>query len=313
MSEITVYRGVFPIAPTPFHQDESIDEDGQRRVIDFMIDAGVDGICILANYAEQFALTDAERDRLQSVCIEQVDGRVPVIVTTSHYSTKIAADRSRAAQDAGAAMVMLMPPYHGATMRVDAEAIQTFFAAIAEAIDIPIMIQDAPISGTTLSAELLARLAIEIPNVQYLKVESPQAATKLSSVIALAGDACPGPFDGEEGITLIPDLEAGATGTMPSAMIPDVIGAIIHRWHEGDRTGARDMWESWLPMIHFENRQCGLRATKVLMAEGGIIDSETTRAPFGPLPARIREGLLEHARRRKPLALRWREGSTTTA
>jgi 2-keto-3-deoxy-L-arabinonate dehydratase len=313
MSEITVYRGVFPIAPTPFHQDESIDEDGQRRVIDFMIDAGVDGICILANYAEQFALTDAERDRLQSICIEQVDGRVPVIVTTSHYSTKIAADRSRAAQDAGAAMVMLMPPYHGATMRVDAEAIQTFFAAIAEAIDIPIMIQDAPISGTTLSAELLARLAIEIPNVQYLKVESPQAATKLSSVIALAGDACPGPFDGEEGITLIPDLEAGATGTMPSAMIPDVIGAIIHRWQDGDRTGARDMWESWLPMIHFENRQCGLRATKVLMAEGGIIDSETTRAPFGPLPARIREGLLEHARRRKPLALRWREGSTTTA
>ncbi len=305
MSEPIVYRGVFPIAPTPFHTDESIDEEGMRRVIDFMIDAGVDGICILANYSEQFALTDAERDRLLAICLEQVDGRVPVIVTTSHYSARIAAERSRSAQDAGAAMVMLMPPYHGATLRAEVDGIRTFFAGVAERIDIPIMIQDAPMSGTPLPADLLARLAMEIPQVQYLKVESAQAAAKLERVIALAGDACPGPFDGEEGITLIPDLEAGATGTMPSAMIPEVIGDIIHRWHDGDQVGARDLWESWLPMIHFENRQCGLRATKVLMAEGGVISSETTRAPFGPLPALTRAGLLEHARQRNPLVLQW--------
>ncbi len=305
MSAPVLYRGVFPIAPTPFLPDESIDEAGQRRVIDFLVDAGVDGICILANYSEQFALTDAERDRLQAICIEQVNGRVPVIVTTSHYSTRIAAERSRAAQQAGAAMVMLMPPYHGATLRSDAAGIRAFFAAVAEAIDIPIMIQDAPMSGTPLPADVLAQLALEIPQVQYLKVESAQAAAKLERVIALAGAACPGPFDGAEGITLIPDLEAGATGTMPSAMIPEVIASIIHRWHDGDHVGARDLWEAWLPMIHFENRQCGLRATKVLMAEGGIIASETTRAPFGPLPGLTRAGLLEHAWRRNPLVLRW--------
>ncbi|HYH11872.1 MAG TPA: dihydrodipicolinate synthase family protein, partial [Thermomicrobiales bacterium] len=77
MSDSPIYHGVFPIAPTPFLDDESIDEDGQRRAIDFMIDAGVDGICILANYSEQFALTDVERDRLQDICIEQAGGRVP--------------------------------------------------------------------------------------------------------------------------------------------------------------------------------------------------------------------------------------------
>ena len=293
MRQPVTYRGVFPIAPTPFFPDESIDEESQRRVIDFLVDAGVDGICILANYSEQFALTDAERDRLLAVCMEQVAGRVPVIVTTSHYSARVAAARSRAAQDAGAAMVMLMPPYHGATLRAEPDAIRAFFATVAAAIDIPIMIQDAPMSGTPLPAELLARLAQEIPHVQYLKVESAQAAAKLERVVALAGDACPGPFDGEEGITLIPDLEAGATGTMPSAMVPEVIGEVIHRWQDGDRDGARDLWEAWLPMIHFENRQCGLRATKVLMAEGGIIRSETTRAPFGPLPALARAGLKE--------------------
>ncbi len=305
MTEATIHRGVFPIAPTTFNADESIDEASQRRSLDFMIDAGVDGICILANYSEQFSLTDAERDRLQGVCIEHIDGRVPVIVTTSHFSSRIAAERSRAAQDAGAAMVMIMPPYHGATLRVEAEGLHRFFSTVANAIDIPIMIQDAPMSGTPLPATLLAHLATEIPQVQYLKVESPKAADKLRSVIDLAGEACPGPFDGEEGITLIPDLEAGATGTMPSAMIPEIHGEILRRWEADDRDGARDVWESWLPMIHFENRQCGLLATKVLMQEGGVIASETVRAPLGPLSPMIREGLLAHARRRDPLVLRW--------
>jgi 2-keto-3-deoxy-L-arabinonate dehydratase len=305
MTEALIHRGVFPIAPTTFNTDESVDEVGQRRSLDFMIDAGVDGICILANYSEQFSLTDAERDRLQDICIEHVDGRVPVIVTTSHFSSRIAAARSRAAQDAGAAMVMIMPPYHGATLRVEADGLHSFFATVADAIDIPIMIQDAPMSGTPLPAALLARLATEIPQVQYLKVESPKAADKLRSVIELAGDACPGPFDGEEGITLLPDLEAGATGTMPSAMIPEVHSEVLRRWQAGDRDGARAVWESWLPMIHFENRQCGLLATKVLMQEGGIIASEAVRAPLGALSPMIREGLLAHARRRDPLALRW--------
>lgn len=305
MSDSMVYSGVFPIAPTTFRDDESIDVESQRRAIDFMIAAGVDGICILANYSEQFSLTDAERDRLQAVCIEQANGRVPMIVTTSHFSARIAAERSRSAQEAGAAMVMMMPPYHGATLRVDVEGLRRFFSTVADAIDIPIMIQDAPMSGTPLPASVLAELAIEIPNVQYLKVESPKAADKLKAVIEIAGDACPGPFDGEEGITLIPDLEAGATGTMPSAMIPEVHVDILRRWQTGDREGARDVWESWLPMIHYENRQCGLLATKVLMKEGGVIASDAVRAPLTPLSPMIRAGLIEHARRRNPLVTRW--------
>src|SRR6516162_6115685 len=99
--------GVVPVAPTPFGEDDELDFDGQRRVLDFLVDAGVDGICVLANYSEQFALTDAERERLTDLILEHVGGRVPVIVTTSHYSQKIAAARSRRAQQAGAAMVML--------------------------------------------------------------------------------------------------------------------------------------------------------------------------------------------------------------
>lgn len=228
-----------------------------------------------------------------------------MVVTTSHYSARVAAERSRHAEESGAAMVMLMPPYHGATLRADGEALIAFFTTVAEAISIPIMIQDAPMSGTPMPATLLARLAREIPLVQYAKVESSQAAAKIRTTLELAGDALPGPCDGEESITLIPDLEAGAIGTMPSSMIPEILGEVMRLWFASDRAGATALWESWLPMIHYENRQCGLLATKVLMEEGGIIASAATRAPFRGLSGATRAGLIAHARRRNPLILRW--------
>lgn len=298
--------GVIPVAPTTFHDDERLDLDSQARVMDFLIDARADAVCVLANYSEQFSLTDAERDQVAGHVLSHVAGRLPVVVTTSHYSARVAAERSRRAQRAGADMVMLMPPFFGATLSAGDDAVAAYFRTVADAIDIPIMIQDAPMSSTRLSAAQLAQLAADIPGVQYVKVEMPGTAAKLREVIALAGDALPGPFDGEESVTLLPDLDAGARGTMPSCSVPDVLGDVVRAYRAGDRERAIARWEEYLPLIHFENRQCGLRAAKVLLHEGGVIASEATRQPLGPLPGPARDGLLELARRRDPLVLRWR-------
>ena len=300
-----IMSGVMPIAPTTFADDESLDLASQRRALDFLVDAGVDAICILANYSEQFALTDREREELQDLAFDQVAGRTPIIVTTSHYSARIAAERSRQAEEAGAAMVMLMPPYHGATLRVDEAAMTRFLETVASAVSIPIMIQDAPMSGMTLTAEYLAHLAETIPNVLYAKVESAGAAAKLRHLVELAGDALPGPFDGEESITLIPDLEAGATGTMPSALLPDVLRRVCDLYRDGRRDAAVALYESWLPLINYENRQCGPLACKILMKEGGVIRSEAPRHPFAPVHPETRKGLIETAQRLDPLVLRW--------
>ena len=100
------YRGVFPIAPTPFTESGDLDLEGQRRVLDCMVAQGVDGICILANYSEQFLLSDRERDQLLDLCLAHVAGRVPIIVTCSHFSTGIAVERARRAKAAGAAMLI---------------------------------------------------------------------------------------------------------------------------------------------------------------------------------------------------------------
>jgi len=299
------YRGIFPVVPTTFTETGELDLASQKRCVDFMIDAGSDGLCILANFSEQFVLSDEEREILTRAILEHVAGRVPVIVTTTHFSTEVCAERSRGAQHMGAAMLMVMPPYHGATFRVSEPQIQEFYARLSDAVNIPILIQDAPAAGTPLSAPFLARLARDIEQVAYFKIETAGAAAKLRELIRLGGDAIEGPWDGEEAITLFPDLEAGATGSMTGGGFPDGIRPIIEAHRMGDRDKAFSLYQQWLPLINYENRQCGLLAAKSLMKEGGVIACEVPRHPLPAMHPDTRTGLIETARRLDPLVLRW--------
>lgn len=299
------YHGVYPVAPTTFTEDGALDLASQKRCIDFMIDAGSNGLSILANFSEQFVLSDDEREVLTRTILEHVNGRVPVIVTTTHFSTRVCAERCRRAQDMGAAMVMVMPPYHGATFRVPEEQIYGFFQQLSDAVAIPIMIQDAPASGTPMPAPFLARMAREIEQVSYFKIETAGAASKLRELIRLGGDAVEGPWDGEEAITLLPDLDAGATGSMTGGGYPDGIRQIFDPYHAGRREEAVAAYARWLPLINFENRQGGLLSCKTLMMEGGVITSDAPRHPLAPMHPAVREGLLDAARRLDPLVLRW--------
>lgn len=299
------YQGVYPVVPTTFNEDGSLDLPSQLRCVDFMIDAGSDGLCILANFSEQFLLSDDEREALTKTILGHVKGRVPVIVTTTHFSTRVCAERSRQAQDLGAAMVMAMPPYHGATFRVPEERIYEFYAGLSDAIDIPVMIQDAPASGTVLSAAFLARMAKEIRQVSYFKIETAGAASKLRELIRLGGDAIEGPWDGEEAITLMADLDAGATGAMTGGGYPDGIRKIIDAYAAGRRDDAFDAYQQWLPLINYENRQGGILTAKALMKEGGVIACEAPRHPWPNMHPAVRAGLIETAKRLDPMVLRW--------
>ncbi|MGR3312629.1 dihydrodipicolinate synthase family protein [Roseovarius indicus] len=298
------YSGIWPVAPTPFHDDGAVDTEGMRRVLDCMIDQGVDGICILANFSEQFLISDAERETLTRLSLEHVAGRVPVIVTISHFATPIVVERARFAKDLGADIVMMMPPYHGALLKGTAE--QTFeqFRAVGE-VGIPIMLQDAPLSGVDLPVPLLVRMAREIEMLKLFKIECPQAAAKLRALIDEGGDAIEGPFDGEEAITLLADLDAGATGTMTSAMIPDLIGPVVRDFLAGNRQGAIDGYARVLPAVNHENRQCGFRSAKAAMVEGGVIASDFCRHPIPPLHPDTRAMLMELLRPLDPMVLSW--------
>ena len=204
---IRPYNGIWPVAPTPFNPDGTLDLEGMKRVLDCMIDQGADGICILANFSEQFLISDAEREILTHLCLEHIAGRVPVIVTVSHFATEIVVERTQLVKDLGASMVMMMAPYHGALMKGTVKKIFEQFQFVGE-VGLPIMVQDAPLSGVDLPVPLLVKMATEIEMVKLFKIECVGAAAKLRALIEAGGDAIEGPFDGEEAITLLADLDA---------------------------------------------------------------------------------------------------------
>lgn len=298
------YKGVWPVAPTPFLDNGAVDDAGMKRVLDFLIDARVDGICILANFSEQFLISDAERAHLTRLCLEHVAGRVPVIVTISHFATSIVLERAKEAKQLGADMVMMMPPYHGALLKGSQEQIFEQFAAVGE-VGLPIMLQDAPLSGVDLPVELLARMARDIEMLKLFKIECPRAADKIAALLECAGEYIEGPFDGEEGITLLADLDAGATGAMTSGMIPELIKVVVDDYLVGNTEQAATEYGRLLPAINHENRQCGWRSAKAAMVAGGIIQSDFCRHPIPPLAPRTKARLMAHLQPLDPLVLKW--------
>ena len=133
--------GVMPVAPTVFDDHENLDLEGQARVVDYLVAAGVDAVCILANYSEQFSLADDERAAVMDATLERVAGRVPVAVTTSHYSARIAAARSRAAQQRGASLVMLMAPFFGTSVRATDDGVVEYKSAHIDGVESELVVR----------------------------------------------------------------------------------------------------------------------------------------------------------------------------
>ena len=298
------YHGMWPVAPTPFHENGEVDYEGMGRVIDCMVDQKVEGICILANYSEQFLISDEEREKLTKLCMKKIDGRVKTIITVSHFATDIVRPRAELAKSLGADIIMMMPPYHGALLKGNADQIFEQFDEISK-VGIPIMIQDAPLSGIELSVPLLTKMINEIEQLTCFKIESANAASKIRALIKNCSSRLDAPFDGEESITLYADLEAGISGSMSSALLPEKIAPVIDHFWNNEKDKAEEVYNGILPLINFENRQCGFRATKTVMKEGGVIKSDFCRDPIKPLDQDTKNLLLNFAKRYDLLTYKW--------
>ncbi len=298
------FYGMWPVAPTPFHENGEVDYEGMERVIDCMVDQKVQGICILANYSEQFLLSDDEREKLTKICMKKIDGRVKTIVTVSHFATDIVRPRAELSKSLGADIIMMMPPYHGALLKGNTDQIFEQFNEISK-VGIPIMIQDAPLSGIELSVSLLTKMINEIENLTCFKIESANAASKIRALIKNCSERLDAPFDGEESITLYADLEAGISGSMSSALLPEKIAPVIDYFWNDEKEKAEEIYNNILPLINFENRQCGFRATKTVMKEGGVIKSDFCRDPIKPLDQDTKNLLLNFAKRYDLLTYKW--------
>ena len=298
------YYGMWPVAPTPFHDNGEVDYEGMERVIDCMVDQQVQGICILANFSEQFLLSDDERDKLTKLCMNKIDGRVKSIVTISHFASDITKSRAELAKSLGADIVMMMPPFFGLLKGGQDQIFEQF--DLISSVGLPVMVQDAPaLSGIELSVPLLTKMINEIEFLTCFKIESAQASLKIRTLIKNCGPKLEAPFDGEESHSVFSNLEAGISGSMSSALLPEKISPVINYFLNNDKKKAEEIYNNILPLINFENRQCGFRATKSVMQEGGVIKSDFCRHPIKPLDTETKKLLFNFAKKYDLLTYKW--------
>jgi 4-hydroxy-tetrahydrodipicolinate synthase len=284
MLDRTSFRGIYVIVVTPFTDDFRLDEPGLARVMDFCLAAGVHGAVANAMASEGFSLGEAERKRAAEIVVGKAKGKVPVIVAVSAPHWRISIDFARHAEKIGADGIMSLPP-PGATVA----DIKSHYRAIAEATQLPLVLQNAMGPGlTTMSAALLAELINELPTARFVKEESGHPAQTAGEIIRLAGDRLEGVMGGRAGKTFMEELRHGVSGTMPACEIADVHVALWNAVQSGDGKRARQIFQRLLPLLDLEGSY-GMPLMKEVLKLRGVIGSTAVRqAGF--------RGLDDHAR-----------------
>ena len=276
------FEGVFPILVTPFNQDEHLDLESFDRLIRFMADLGVDGVTILGVLGESNRVTDREREAAIRCAVTAAEGRLPIVVGTSHKGTLATRELSRMAEELGAAAVMVTPSQEP----VPNEArIFEYYRRVAEGISLPIVVQDHPASTQVqMSVPLLLQLAAELPQVACFKQESVPTPPKSRALIEGMTDRKVPILTGLGALYGWFDLLSGSDGFMTGFAFPEVLMAMVEAMRSGQADRAAALYERFLPLIVFE-QQPGIAVRKDLFRRRGVIADGTVRHPGAGLSA----------------------------
>ena len=283
-------QGVYSVLPTPFDARGDLDEASLRRVVDLFIGAGVDGVTALGVTGEVARLDEAERRRVLEVVVEQVNGRIGVVAGTTAEGTRTCIAYSRHAREAGATAVMVSPPRMA---KLNSDAVLRHFAALSEAVDVEIVVQDyPPISGYAMEPSLLARIARELPRARTIKLEDPPTPFKTSRILEAAAGTEVRIFGGLGGVFLLEELMAGATGAMTGFAFPEILVQIVSLYRGGRVDEAADVFYRAVPLLRFEFQEgIGMAIRKEVLHRRGALASPATRAPGPQLDATTRQAL----------------------
>jgi 4-hydroxy-tetrahydrodipicolinate synthase len=281
---LSILKGVFSVLPTPFGDNGDFDADSMRRVIDLFINCGVSGLTALGVTGEVARLTDAERQTVLETVTTYVAGRVPVVAGTTAEGLRTCIEYTRNAKAAGAAAVMISPPRMA---KLNSASVLGHFAAVGDAVDIEIVVQDyPPISGFTMEPELLVQIARANPRARTIKLEDPPTPFKTSRILAAAKDLEVRIFGGLGGVYLLEELIAGATGAMTGFAYPEILVEIVSAYRAGEVDRAAEVFYRTVPLMRFEFQEgIGMAIRKEVLRRRGALSSAGTRAPGAKLDA----------------------------
>ena len=283
-------RGIYSVLPTPFTPSGEIDFAGVKGVIDLYIRAGVDGLTALGVTSETARLSDSERLRLMDTILEYVNKKVPVIVGTTTEGLTTCLELTRKAKALSAAAVMISPPRMA---KLNSDAVVKQFRSVADAVDIPIVIQDyPPVSGFTMEASLLARIARDIPNARTIKLEDPPTPLKIVRVLESADGISVNILGGLGGMYFLEELLAGAAGAMTGFAIPEILVKVYKHFKSGETEKAADYFYRNASLMRFEFQEgIGLAIRKEILRRRGAIAHSVIRPPGPSLDASTSKAL----------------------
>lgn len=278
------FQGVFSVLPTPFEADGNLDLQSLRRVVDLYLAAGIDGVTVLGVTGEVARLDDHERAVVLETVVDQVKGRVPVIAGTSADGLRKCIGYTRNAKAAGAAAVMVSPPR---LPKLNSTAIVGHYAGLAAAVDIPIVVQDyPPISGYTMEASLLARIAREVPSARTIKLEDPPTPLKTTRILEQTHSVEVGVLGGLGGVFLLEELLAGAAGAMTGFAYPEILVEVVRSFRSGAIDHAADTFYRFVSLMRFEFQEgIGIAIRKEVLRRRGALTNAAVRAPGAGLDA----------------------------
>jgi 4-hydroxy-tetrahydrodipicolinate synthase len=284
------FQGVFSVLPTPFKGGGDVDVDSLRRVVDLIVGAGVTGVTALGVTGEVARLNERERHLVVDTVVRQVNGRARVIAGTSADGVRTCIGYSREAKALGASAVMVSPPR---MPRLNTESVVNHYKALAEAVDLPIVVQDyPPIPGFAMEAGLLARIAREVPAARAIKLEEPPTPFKTARILAAAAETKVAILGGLGGVFLLEELLAGAAGVMTGFAYPEALVRIVSLYRAGRVDEAADLFYVFVPLMRFEFQEgIGMAVRKEVFRRRGALADGSTRAPGAVLDEGTRAAL----------------------
>ncbi|MEO8594164.1 MAG: dihydrodipicolinate synthase family protein [Candidatus Solibacter sp.] len=277
-------EGVYSVLPTPFTATGDVDLESLKRIVDLFIGAGVSGLTALGVTSEVARMNDGERKQILETVVRHANRRVRVVAGATADGVRTCIDYTRFARDTGADAVMISPPR---APKLNSDAVVRHFAAVAAAVEIPIVIQDfPPVSGFTMEPALLVRIAREVPAANTIKLEDPPTPFKTSRIREVAQGLEVGVFGGLGGVFLLEELMAGATGAMTGFAYPEILVKIVKLFHSGDLDAAAEAFYPFVPLMRFEFQEgLGMAIRKEVLRRRGVIECADIRLPGAKLDA----------------------------
>jgi 4-hydroxy-tetrahydrodipicolinate synthase len=287
------WHGVIPAITTPFRSDLSIDLPFLARHVDWLIDAGCNGIVTCGSLGEGATLTTAEKEQVTRACVETSRGRVPIVTAVSALSTAEAVAQARTAQAAGSSALMVLPPY---VYKGDWRETREHFRAVIEATPLSCMLYNNPIAyDTDVLPAQIAELATS-PNLEAVK-ESSADVRRIAAIRAELGNRM-ALFLGVDDL-IVEGVLAGGVGWIAGLVnaLPRESVKLFELARAGRVDEARALNEWFLPLLRLDVVPKFVQLIKLVQQEVGM-GNETVRPPRLPVEGAERDVILTMIRKR---------------